>query len=220
MLKKYDFEAAFDYENGFYLTASVSRFSKLVSHLDLFRLSMTVPGEIVECGVFKGASLMRWIKFRELLSNSSAKKIIGFDTFGKFPKALSKSDELLRKDFVGKAGDKSISKDQIITIIKKLNLYQNIDLINGDVNKTIPNYLENNPELKISLLHIDVDLYDPTKICLNLLCDRVASGGIIILDDYGAFPGATKAIDEYFEKNAGIIKKLPISDQISFVQKQ
>jgi len=217
--KKYDLESAFDYENGFYLTASVSRFSKLVSHLDLFRLSMGVPGEIVECGVFKGASLMRWIKFRELLSNSSAKKIIGFDTFGKFPKAKSSSDKLFRKDFIDQAGDQSISKGQIITVLKKLNLYQNIDLVKGDVKKTIPNYLENNPELKISLLHIDVDLYDPTKICLNLLCNRVASGGIIILDDYGAFPGATKAIDEYFNKHLGIIKKLPISDQISYVQK-
>ena len=71
----------FEYENGFYLTASVDRFSKFVTHLDLFRRISGLAGEIVECGVFKGASLCRWIKFRALLENPSSRRIIAFDTF-------------------------------------------------------------------------------------------------------------------------------------------
>ena len=82
-----DFEDHFHYENNFYITAPINRFSKFITHLDLFRRISNIRGEIVECGVFKGNSLMRWIKFRSLLENSFSRKIYGFDTFGKFPDA-------------------------------------------------------------------------------------------------------------------------------------
>ena len=55
-----------------------------------------------------------------------------------------------------------------------------------------------NPEFKISLLHIDIDLYEATKIILELLYPKVVNGGVIIFDEYGTFGGETIAIDEYF----------------------
>ena len=92
-----------------------------------------------------------------------------------------------------------------------------IFLENGNL-KTLPQYLEKNPELKISLLHIDVDLYEATDIALKLLYDHVVTGGIIILDDYGAFSGANKAVDDFF-KNKCEIKKLKYSHVIGYVLK-
>ena len=73
----------FLYENAFYLTAHKERIEKFISHYELFKLSKEVRGDIVECGVFKGASLSRFIKFRDIFKLD--KKIIGFDTFASFP---------------------------------------------------------------------------------------------------------------------------------------
>ena len=73
--------------------------------------------------------------------------------------------------------------------------------------------------LPISLLHIDVDTYEPTKICLDILYPHVVKNGVVILDDYGAFPGANKAIDEFFSNKPNVIKSLPYSSYISYVIK-
>ena len=73
--------------------------------------------------------------------------------------------------------------------------------------KTVPEYLNKNPHLKISLLNLDTDLYEPAVIILKYLWPRIVKGGVLILDDYGVFPGETKAVDEYFKgKNIKIMK--------------
>lgn len=85
---------------------------------------------------------------------------------------------------------------------------------------TIPSYAENHPELKISLLHIDVDVYKPTIVILDYLFDRVVPGGLIIFDDYGTVAGETKAVDEFFLNRDQVIEKLSISHIPSFVRKK
>ncbi len=219
MDKLYDLEKRFQYENGFYATADPSRISKFVSHLEFFKRTSDVRGEIVEFGVFKGNSLFRWIKFRDLLEQTSSRKIIGFDIFGDFPEALFEEDKLKRDAFVNETkGGKSISYEEIISLLKDQNLYKNVDLIKGDILETLDVYLDNNPHLKISLLHIDVDLYEPTKYILERLYSKVTKGGIIVLDDYGAFAGTNKAVDDFFD-NQIEVKKLPYSNAISYLVK-
>jgi hypothetical protein len=219
MDKLYDLEKRFQYENGFYATADPSRISKFVSHLEFFKRTSDVRGEIVEFGVFKGNSLFRWIKFRDLLEQTSSRKIIGFDIFGDFPEALFEEDKLKRDAFVNETkGGKSISYEEIISLLKDQNLYKNVDLIKGDILETLDVYLDNNPHLKISLLHIDVDLYEPTKYILERLYSIVTKGGIIVLDDYGAFAGTNKAVDDFFD-NQIEVKKLPYSNAISYLVK-
>ncbi len=213
-----DFCKAFEYENNFYLTAPVDRISKFATHLELFRRVSGLAGDIVECGVFKGASLSRLIKFRALFENPFSKKIIAFDTFGEFPEARYEPDVKKRELFIKEAGSRSIGKDRLISVLQRLNLYQNIELIEGNILDTVPYYKSENPHLKISLLHIDVDLYDPTKVCLEQLYPLVVKGGIVILDDYGAFAGANKAIDDFFAGKKLQIQKLPYSMAISFVE--
>lgn len=67
-------------------------------------------------------------------------------------------------------------------------------------------------------MHIDVYLYEPTKVILEKLYSRVTKGGIIVLDDYGAFAGTNKAVDDFFE-NKLEINKLPYSKAISYIVK-
>ena len=219
MNKLYDLEKCFEYENGFYATADPSRFSKFVSHLEFFKRTSNIRGEILEFGIFKGNSFFRWIKFRDLLEQTSSRKIIGFDIFGDFPEANFEEDKLKRDAFVTETnGGKSITYDEITELLKKQNLQKNVEIIKGDILQTLDNYLSDNPHLKISLLHIDVDLYEPSKVILEKLYSKVSKGGIIVLDDYGAFAGTNKAVDDFF-KNKVEIKKLPYSNAISYIVK-
>ena len=217
--KEIDFENSFHYENNFYISAPVSRFSKFITHLDLFRRISGLRGEIVECGVFKGNSLIRWVKFRALLENSYSRKIYGFDTFGSFPDASIAEEETKRQEFINEAGNQSVKINDFQEYLKKLNLDDNIFLVEGDINNTVPNFVNKFKEIRIALLHIDVDLYEPTKTCLEKFYPHVVKGGIIILDDYGAFPGANKAIEEFFQDKDSRIEQLHFSNSISFVTK-
>jgi len=217
-MMKPDFTKQFEYENNFYLTAPANRISKFVTHLDLFRKVSGLAGDIVECGVFKGASLSRLIKFRDLFENPFSKKIIAFDTFDEFPEAQYRSDVGKREQFIKEAGSKSIEKEQLVSILQHLNLYTNIELVKGNILKTVSEYKTKNPQLKISFLHIDVDLYEATHACLNELYPLVVRGGVVVLDDYGAFAGANKAIDEFFAGKSIKIKKFSYSNAISFVE--
>jgi hypothetical protein len=215
----YDPEKRFEYENGFYATADPSRFSKFITHLEFFKQSAHIRGEIMEFGIFKGNSFFRWIKFRDLLEHTQSRKIIGFDIFGDFPEAQFEGDKLKREAFVKEtAGGKSISEEELRSLLKAQQLDKNVEIIPGDILQTLETYLEQNPHLKISLLHIDVDLYEPTKFVLEKLYDKVSKGGIIIFDDYGAFAGANKAVDDYF-KGTKEIQKLSYSNAISYIKK-
>ena len=187
--------------------------------MELFNQTSTVRGEILEFGIFKGNSFFRWIKFRDLLEHTSSRKVIGFDIFGDFPEAKFEADKKRRDDFVEETnGGKSISLEEMQELLDKQSLSKNVELIKGDILVTLKDYLSKNPHLKISLLHIDVDLYEPVKEILEQLYDRVSTGGIIILDDYGTFAGTNKAVDDFF-KNKAEVQKLPFSNTISFIVK-
>jgi len=202
-----DFEKSFDYENNFYLSCDVTRISKILAHYELFKLVNQVPGAIVECGVLKGASFSRFAMFREIFSNSFSKKIIGFDTFGKFPETTFEDDKKPREQQITSAGVESISKEQLTEVLKNKGIEKNIELIEGDIVETVPKYVEDNPELKISLLNLDTDIYEPAVTILDKLYPRITKGGILVLDDYETFPGEAKAVDDYFKDQKIEIKK-------------
>jgi len=215
-----DLDKYFEYENKFYLAAPVSRISKFVTHLELFRKTSGLTGDIVECGVFKGNSLMRWIKFRALLGNEFSRKIIAFDSFGEFPEPEGETDRTRVDEFIEETGGgQSISREQLMGILEELGLSSNVELVEGNILKTVPLYVENNAHLKIALLHVDVDVYDATRVSLEQFYPAVVRGGVVVLDDYGAMPGANKAIDEFFLDKSLNIQKLPYSHAISYVEK-
>jgi len=219
MIKLPNFNKTFEYENNFYLSCDSYRIARLLAHYELFKMVSKVPGAIVECGVFKGASLARFAMFRELFENTNSKKIIGFDTFGKFPKTKFSQDERGLKSFLKEAGQESISKQQLVRILKHKRIEKNIELVKGDITKTVPQYLKSHPELRISLLNLDTDVYEPAVVILKYLFPRIVKGGIVILDDYGIFPGETKAVEEYFKSKKIEIKKFPFSTPPCYIIK-
>ena len=211
MIELPNFEKAFEYENNFYLSCGITRISKILSHYEIYKMIKEVPGEIIECGVFKGASYLRFAMFREIFGNPFSKKIIGFDTFSKFPETTFQDDNKARNKFINSAGSDSISKEQLLKILDNKGLNKHVDLIEGDITETIPSYVKANPELKISLLNLDTDIYEPAVTILEHLYPKITKGGILMLDDYGTHPGETKAVDEYFKNKTVEIKKFPFA---------
>lgn len=86
------------------------------------------------------------------------------------------------------------NEDTIVPNIKR------VELVEGDIFESLPKFLEAHPGLKISLLHLDVDLYRVTKFALETLYPLVVNGGVVVFDEYALVPwqGETKAADEYF----------------------
>ena len=215
-----DFKKAFDYENNFYLSCDVARISKMIAHYELYKMVIDIPGSIVECGVFKGVSLSRFAIFRELFESPSSKKIIGFDTFSEFPDTEFQDDKKIREKLISAAGEQSISIEQLTDVLQQKDIFKNIELVEGDITTTVPNYVASHPELKVSLLNLDVDIYEPSVTILENLYSRIVKGGVLVLDDYGTFPGETKAVDDFFKDQKISIRKFPYSVTPSFIIKK
>jgi hypothetical protein len=215
-----DFSKAFEYENNFYLSCDITRFSKFMAHYELFKMAHELPGAIVECGVFKGASLVRFAGFRDLMGNPFSHKIIGFDMFGDFPETGFQEDIEYRERFVRGAGLSSISVEQLNEVLKNKGIDKNVELVAGDITKTVPDYVKKNPHLKISLLNLDTDIYEPAVTILEHLYPRIVKGGVLILDDYGTFPGETKAVDDYFKGTDIKIRKFPFAMTPCYIIKE
>lgn len=187
-----------DSYNNLMLGNDVDRIRKLTVRYDLFKQSISVPGSIVECGVFKGAGWMYWLKLLNVFSYGERKSVIGFDTFNSFA-----SDHLLdyekesAKNFVNEADFKGIDYKVLLENAKKFG-FNNGELIAGEVSETIPKFARENKGMRISLLNLDFDTYEGTKVALENLYDLVSPGGIVVLDEYGKEGwGESDAVDEF-----------------------
>ena len=118
MIKLPNLHRPFDYENNFYLSCDNSRIGKIIAHYELFKLSSNTPGCIIECGVFKGISLVKFATFLKLLKKSN-KKIIAFDAFGKHPTTKISSDHKRRKELLSH-GNEAISEKQLLKVLLNL----------------------------------------------------------------------------------------------------
>lgn len=183
----------FKYEIKFYHHADKSRIEKIINHYELTKLTKNVKGDIVELGVFKGTSLLRFAHFRDILNLKN--KIFGFDTFTSFPKNTSKNtyDRVFPKNFKKIAGS-PLNVTELNKIIYNKNL-KNIFLIKGNIFKTLDQILEK--KIKISLLHLDLDTEEITNFALTKLYSCISKGGIIVLDDYKIHKGIDRAIKNF-----------------------
>ncbi|MFJ7649033.1 TylF/MycF/NovP-related O-methyltransferase [Lysinibacillus sp. NPDC097279] len=212
MILNFNTEKTFEYENGFMLTSEVYRLGNFLAHYELYKKIIDLPGDVIELGVFKGNSLIQFASYRELLENEKSRKIIGFDAFGSFPsnKTNTNSDEEFISNWNKQFENQYLSDQDLYNSLNLKNI-SNVDLIKGDILDTLPKYLEQHPFTKVSLLHIDTDVYAPSKVGLELLFDRVVAGGVIVFDDYGTVEGETKAIDEFLENKGYTINKFSFS---------
>lgn len=168
-----------------------------------------IPGPFVECGVWRGGSSMI-IALTLLERNITNRRIMLFDTFSGMsaptdydldPSGRSASEILASEPKDGLTH--AICDVQTVRDNMALTGYppQNIGYIKGDVCKTLPHKGIN----QISLLRLDTDFYESTEAELIHLYPQVNPGGIVIIDDYGHWQGARRAVDAFLdaEKAAG-----------------
>ena len=208
-----------DYENGFYWFSPKTRLNKMLAHYELYKSIANIPGHIFELGVYKGASLVRFCTFRDALENDYSRKIVGFDAFGEFPTDnLEMEDDLAFIERFEGAGGHGLKEDEVGHILSKKG-FENFELVKGNVFDTLPRYLSNNPETRIALLHLDMDVKEPTDFALNLLNERMVPGGIIVFDDYNSVAGETISVDEFVGEHKLKLEKLPFYNVPAFVRK-
>jgi hypothetical protein len=201
--------------------------SRFLTKYELFKLSIQANGSIVECGVFAGGGLFGWLHFSSMLEPyNHTRRIIGFDTFNGFPDIHDKdlSSGMSQHTKVG-AFQTSISiKEELEELSnihnanRPIGHIQKIELVKGDACKTIPEYIENNPHLLISLLYLDFDIYAPTKVALEALLSRVVKGGVVAFDELNCkeFAGETIALLETLPLDNVKLQRLPTDPYISY----
>ncbi len=219
MINLPEFENSFNYENDFYLSSQPSRLIKPLIHYELYKQTMGVPGAFVEFGLFKGTSFIRFLTYRLLLETVHARKFFGFDVFGRFPEAELQGDKQLLENYLQNAGDQSITKDQLSKVLSHKGLNENVSLVEGDIAETVPEFVKNNPGLRFSLIHLDVDLYRPSVVVLENFYPLLSKGGVLILDDYAIWEGETKAVDEYFKDSNISIRRFSFAEAPSYIVK-
>jgi hypothetical protein len=193
----------FFFENNFYRFCDPSRIGKLINLFYFLRKTLKVKGDILEFGVFKGNSAFKIIILSKILK--IVKKFYFFDYFSDYKdNGVTNIDKYELSLFYKEAGKKCILKKDFEDNLKKRVIYKNVNIYQGDIFKNLKLFLK--LKKKISLINLDVDLHDITFFILNNVYSRLSKNGIIILDDYNGFPGATKAI-----KNFCKIKKIKIN---------
>jgi hypothetical protein len=154
-----------------------------------------VDGAIVECGVGRGGSLVPLARANQI--HSPDRQVFGFDSFEGFP-AGGADDIGPRMDADGTYVDQAMWCSNTSTDAVRAALGDApCELVAGFFSDTLPGSM---PE-RISILHVDCDLYESTRDVLAIGLPRVQPGGMVILDEYREqemWPGATKAIDEAF----------------------
>lgn len=196
---------------------------RFLAMYELFKLILPVKGSIVECGVFRGFSLMSWAKLSSILEPENlTRRIYGFDSFNGFP-SVSSNDR--SGSGIAEVGDfQTSSYDELIELLRVydqdrfLGHIPKVQLIRGDATETIPKFVQQNRHLLVSLLFIDLDLYEPTKAALEHILPRMPKGSIVAFDelDNPIWPGETEALLEKLPLNRLRIQRFDWDPYIGF----
>ena len=172
---------------------------------ELYTKFLNVHGVIMEFGCRWGTNLSLLTALRGIHEPyNHNRKIIGFDTFKGLTNVSDKKDK--PSEFI-KEGSYKTSKNyaeelrQIILSLESECPISHIvksEIIEGDVRKTLPNYLDINPQTIIAFAYLDMDIYEPTKAALEAILPYLTKGSIIGFDEmnWDICPGPTRALDE------------------------
>ena len=191
-------------------------FMKAFAHYEVFKLIEDMPGDIVECGVYKGASLLTFARFLETFSpGDRTRKVLGFDHFKGLADRSEKDGLDARVGNTAEGWNPARFRDTLFALVDAFNADSfvpqrpRVELIDGDVRQTAHAYVAEHPGLRIALLHLDMDLYEPTLEALKAFWPRILTGGVVLLDEYAIreWPGESEALEEFFDGSPPRIEK-------------
>lgn len=174
--------------------------TRFITLYELFQKVIATKGSVVECGVFRGFGLMTWAHLSAVLEPANlTRRIYGFDTFEGFPSVSDKDLNASQNPVTGGLRSDSFEELQrLVSVYDQDRFLGHIDkvrLIKGDVTKTIPDFIRKQSHLVVSLLFLDMDLYEPTKVALETFLPRMPRGAVLAFDqlDNPIWPGETLA---------------------------
>ena len=189
----------------------------------LYRQILEVQGVVMEFGCRWGQNLSLFSSLRGIYEPfNRLRKIVGFDTFSGLP-SISPQDgtELNRGMYSVTPGyehylDRVLGFQEQESPLPHLKKYE---LVKGDASTCILEYLERNPETIIALAYFDMDIYQPTRDCLQAIKERVPRGSVIGFDELNdpLCPGETVAFKEVFGLDQYPIRRFLHNSRTSYV---
>jgi hypothetical protein len=174
-------------------------------HYEQIQATKEVFGDVVECGVATGATLIYlMMASREL---KIGRNFWGFDTFEGFPESQEEDGNYLTNNRSAKDAYRLCSLEKLEARLSSLGIHHQ-DFGRGMLVKgLIPASFFSYSGAKVALLNVDVDLYAPTLDTLNYFWPLMSENGVVMLDEYSSpgdlkkWPGSKIAIDEFCQKN-------------------
>jgi len=212
---------------AFPIFSSRQTIAALLERYEVFKLASQVHGSFVECGVAAGFGLMALAHFTTVFEPYNyTRRVVGFDTFAGF----GEPDEKDRTSGAEHMRQGGLAYDSLDTLRKAIALHddnrplshlQKVTLVEGDVSATLPAYLEEHPEMVVALLHLDLDLYRPTRDVLTLLWERIPRGGVVVFDElnHPDYPGETTAVVDTLGLGSLELRRLPFAATSCFAVK-
>jgi len=190
----------------------------------LYQKIINVPGVIIEFGTRWGQNAALFSALRGIYEPFNRyRKIIAFDTFKGFPCVTDKDGDskIIAKGALSVSEDYYDCLDEIMQFHEKenpINHLKKYELVKGDVTETLPLYLAKNPATIVALAYFDLDLYEPTKICLQGIRNHLVKGSIIGFDELSDpdSPGETLAVMEILGLNNLPLRRLNYTSRTSY----
>jgi hypothetical protein len=200
--------------------------SRILFMHELYKKIINVHGIVIEFGVRWGQNLALFESFRGIYEPyNHNRKIVGFDTFQGFPSIHEKdgSSEVAETGAYSTTAGYEQYLAQVLDYHEQESPIPHIKkhrVIKGDAIEEIEKYLADNPETIIALAYFDLDLYEPTKRCLEAIKGHLTKGSIIGFDELNLhdFPGETLALKEVFGLDRYRIIRSPISPLQTYIE--
>jgi hypothetical protein len=207
------------------LFLSSKHLSRILLMHHLYSQIVDTQGVIMEFGSRWGNNLGLFAALRGIYEPFNRhRKIVGFDTFEGFPgiseKDLQDHPQIRRGGFAVTKGYERylerllgvMERDHPISHIRKFEVRK------GDAGTEVHRYLEENPETIVALAYFDLDIYEPTKQCIEAIRPRLFRGSVLAFDELNDHdcPGETLALMETFGLNAVKLRKYPHAARVSY----
>ena len=201
--------------------------ARFLARYELFKMQLHVKGSVVECGVHHGSGLLAWAKLSAALEPYAInRRIYGFDTFEGFPSVHNNDRPVAQNDRMREGGFSTGYDvyEELQQLIREyddnrfLNQFEKVYLVKGDAVETIPSFIKENPHILVSMLFLDFDLYEPTRVALEHFLPRMPAGSILAFDEVNnpSWPGETTALLSQMDLNKLELKRFPFDPNIAY----
>jgi hypothetical protein len=205
-----------------YTMTSSARIAELFLCLEHIRLN-NVEGDLIECGVWKGGNILGILEYLDYYKMLD-RNVWLYDTFAGLTKPTEKDFGIINNmDYKSVLNEWEVNQKEnntnlwcycdVETVKNTINVSkypkEKIKFVVGDIIETLK--VNTNIPNKISLLRLDTDWYESTKIEMEILYPNLVENGVLIVDDYGCWNGSKIAVDEYF-KNKSITPVIKVID--------